>query len=351
MGSPWDLPGPASYVDAIEDALRNGASVILRFPLQPPQGLARVLRGRLDSLLQWTALDGSAADEDLVGFLRREICPDGGAFESATMAAPASDAGFQGRLVWVEPVSPEVWPAWSAPLRAYSDASRDIDLDRRTLFVLVLTGETVGMAPIEEAALVCYDFRGVVDTLDLFVHALREMPRGRMARQHRALLAQVIASLGQWDIALADHLLGASADEILEPAALLETFAHGLGWHSGTPRRWECGTVDGESNQPVVHSALLEVSGESREVARRLWAAQAGILLPLVEERRVALVREHRRRIRLPVETEEGPVTDPFDLSVGQLAWLLDRSGEPWRLRKEIVRLRRVRNVTGQTAT
>ena len=108
--------------------------------------------------------------------------------------------------------------------------------------------------------------------------------------------------------------------------------------------------MQSKKRSSVVHSAMLEISGDERAVRHRLWSAQAAVLLPLVEERRAELVKEHRHRIRLPVKTEDGEISDPLDLSIGQLAWLLDRQGEAMKLRKQLRRLKRVRNALAHMA-
>ena len=341
----WSLPGPSSFVDDIEDAARDGASVIARFPSVVPNGLEREVRGRLHSLFEWTSIDGSQASSDPLGFLFEQVCPDVSAFEASNIAQLAVSDSFQGRLVWIEKIDSGTWPDWSRFLRAYSDACRNVDIQHRTVFIVLLTGEPVTGRVSEEVALVCCDFRGAVDTLDLFIFALRQVPASVECREHRALLAHTVAQVAQWDSLLAEQLLALRLAEALSPEAALRQYALDRGWTAETPVCWEEGTVDGPTERPTVHSALLEVCGQSRLVRQRIWAAQAAVLLPLVEERRIGLIGRYGRHLELPIKTEDGRwVDDPLDLEVGLLAWYLDRPGSPWRLRKQVRRLRDVRN-------
>ena len=299
----------------------------------------------MQSIFEWTPIDAPRAGSEPLAFLRQQVCPDVSAFEVGSVAELAITASFQGRLVWVEKIDHGVWPDWSTVLRAYSDACRNVDLLNRTVFIVLLSGEAVAGDVPEEVALVCCDFRGVMDTLDLFVFALWKTPMSIKCREHRALLAHTVAQVAQWDSLLAEQLLALPLNEALSPESTLQQYARDRGWTTETPRCWEMGTVDGPGERPTVHSALLEVCGASRLVRQRVWAAQAAVLLPLVEERRVGLVVRYGRYLKLPIETEDGRrVDDPLDLDVGQLAWYLDRTGKPQVLRKQVRRLRHVRN-------
>ena len=245
----------------------------------------------------------------------------------------------------MEKIDSGIWPDWSRFLRVYSDACRNVDILNRTVFIVLLSGEPVTGKVPEEVALVRRDFRGALDTLDLFVFALRQVPASVKFREHRALLAHTVAQVAQWDSVLAEQLLALPISEALSPEGALRQYARDRGWTAETPRCWEKGTVDGPVERPTVHSALLEVGGASRLVRHRIWAAQAAVLLPLVEERRVGLIGRYSRFLELPIKTETGRwVNDPLDVDVGNLAWYLDRRGRPQVLRRQVRRLRRIRN-------
>lgn len=341
----WSLPGPSSFVDNIEDSVRDGASVIARFPSEAPSGLERELKERLHSVFQWNSIDASQTDSGPLTLVLQAICPGAIAFEASSITKLALTDSFQGRLVWIEKIDSGMWPEWSRFLRAYSDACRNVDILNRTVFVVLLSGKSVTCEVPEEVALVRCDFRGAVDTLDLFIFALRQVPANVKCREHRALMAHTVAQVAQWDSLLAEQLLALPLAEALSPEATLVQYALDRGWTVETPECWEEGTVNGPTERPTVHSALLEVCGKSRLVRQRIWAAQAAVLLPLVEERRVGLVGRYGRHLELPIRTEDGRwVYDPLDLEVGFLAWFLDRPGSPWRLRKQVRRLRDVRN-------
>ena len=341
----WSLPGPSSFVDNIANAVRDGANVIVRFPLETPGGLEHELRERLHSLFIWNHIDASDFNLNPLTFLLQQICPDVDAYEVGSIAELTVNTSFQGRLIWVENIDNEMWREWSTFLRTYSDACRNVDLMSRTIFIVLLSKEAITRSITEEVALLSHDFRGVVDMWDIFILALREVSASTKHREHRALLAHTVAQVAQWDTFLAGQLLALPLEEALSPENILRQYAIDRGWTSETLSCWENGTQDGTAEKPIVHSALLEVCGEARTVRQRVWAAQAAVLLPLVEEQRVSLISQNSRYLNLPIKTEDGrQIDDPLDLDVGQLAWHLDRRDKPKVLRKKVRRLRVVRN-------
>ena len=340
----WSLQRPSSFLDAIEDAVREGSNVVARFPGFVPKGLDQELRERVQSILEWTPIIAPRSETDPAGFLRERICPDISALRARNMADLAYTEEFQGRLIWIESIDRSEWTRWASALAAYSNACRNVDLVYRTVFIVVLAGDTVSGGCPEEVALVCQDFRNVLNDLEMFIYALWKTS-DTVRPEHRALLAHTVSQIAQWDCSLADELLSLPIAEVLAPTDALARYARCRGWTSDTPRNWESGTLDGPADRPIVHSAILSVAGDYGPLRRRIWAAQAAVLLPYVEARRVELIPRCRRYLRLPIEADGGKlITDPFDLEVGQLTWCLDRNPTPFAIRKQLRFLRDVRN-------
>ena len=340
----WSLPGPSLYLEDVEEAIREGTSVVTRFPGGVPEGFERAMKERLQKVLGWRSLDASDAGEDILGFLYGELCPSTSAAYLPSISGFAAQPELRGLVMWIDGVPAAEQPRWAAFVRAYSDASRAIETFDRAVFALVLSGPQASDSVPDEAAFVTRDFRSSVDPIDLFILAMQDLVRRSMPREHKALHAQAVASLAQWDWRLATVLIDARLEDVLKPEPLLERFAAERGWCAETPRLWQDGTADGPAGSPVPHSAVLLASGDVRGVRHRLWSAQAAVLLPLIEERRVELIAAHARGIRFPVTLDGREIGDPLDLSIGQLAWHLDEVGCPAAVRKNVYRLRRMRN-------
>ncbi len=319
--------------------------MIARFPAKVPGGLQRELRDRLHSEFEWTYIDSASySGSNPLDVLRCQICPEVSAASIRSITELTEIEDFHGRLIWIDSIARGDWSRWSEALLVYADACRNVDVLRRSVFIVVLVGDTITEELPAEVALVCRDYRGVVDVFDLFVYAHWNAPSSIRDGIRRALLAHTVAYVSQWDFFLADQLLSESIEESLYPMSTLCKYARIRGWTAETPRRWGLGTVDGQDGSQVVHSALLAVSGELRQVQQRIWAAQAGVLLPFIEERRVALLPSYRRFLKLPVEIDGCSVSNPLDIEVGQLARLLGQSCAPPIIRKQMRLLRDARN-------
>ncbi len=341
----WGLPGPAGFADRIEEAIRSGSSVIVRFATAVPAGFESDLRQRLHEFLDWHRLDASsAAGDDPFQFLRRELLPSVGAADMTTVTEMALHEYFLGKLLWVENIDPASWPQWCGLLQSYAVACRSVDLFLRSSFIVVTQVDRIGNSVPEEVTLISIDFRAIVGPLDMFILALHRATVRNLPPEHLALVAQAVTQLAKWDIDLAERLLKCNPEDLMQPRSILRDYANERDWTAETPQCWETGTLDELNGRPTIHSALLEITGNVRDVQHRLWAAQAAVLLPLVEERRTAIISRHGRRLQLPVETESGLIDDPFDLSVGQIVRSLDRRGTPYRIIKRLRHLQRVRN-------
>ncbi len=165
------------------------------------------------------------------------------------------------------------------------------------------------------------EFRDVIDRDDLQVLALQNPYTSNRSRTIRSLFANTVADLAQWDHVLAQRLLDGGPDAALAPRPVLKTYAEERGWTADTPEAWVAGTLDGPRKRPVIHSALLLVKGREAELNRRLWSAQAAVLMPLLEQRRAELVHRHRDRFHLPFTTDLGVFTNPEDLEFGTLVY------------------------------
>ena len=291
-------------------------------------------------------MDASGNVIDPSSVLREQICPEVNELRLRNMSDLAVCPSFQGRLIWIDNIAAAGLVRWLSALLTYADACRNVEVIDRSVFLITLSGNTVVDVSSDDAALVRRDFRNVLDSLDLLVLALCDAPREVRRPAERALLAYTVSQVAQWDWLLAERLLAMPPDEALFPEDSLRQYAGIRGWSTDTSECWEQGTIDGPEGRPCVHSALLSITGRMRLVRQRIWAGQAAVLLPLVEERRGELIRQCRRYLRLPVESVDGLlIHDPFDLEVGQLTWHLDRENAPVSVRRRANELRRFRNM------
>lgn len=88
---------------------------------------------------------------------------------------------------------------------------------------------------------------------------------------------------------------------MLEPGDVLRAVAAARGSAGeGVPAgdAWHLDLVDQIDGEGSVHPALLALSDPERELERRVWAAEAGVLLPAVEQAPRRLLLHHGRLLR-----------------------------------------------------
>ncbi len=293
---------------------------MLRFGSSPPAGLADHLEQRTTWGTVWTHL-GADAETPPLSAIRRAVAPEAPAVDFRTPQKVVLDERLRNRVFWIDGLTPENWPAWRRFLRGFAHASRNAEATAcPPVFLLPLCGAGFDVSDLAEPSISGREFRDVVDRDDLHVLVLQSRQARRRRRAIRALMANSVAHVAQWDHVLAGILIDGGPEAALQPRATLRRYAEERGWTAETPELWEAGTLDGPRERPVVHSALLLVKGRDRDLNRRLWAAQAAVLLPLLDERRIELVDRNRHRFTmLPLETDYGLIEAPEDMELGDL--------------------------------
>lgn len=323
----WTLPGPARFVARIEHALRDGASVVVRFPLATPSDFGERMRALLSQWWRCAIFHTEPANPPFAS-LRDGMAPDLPAEWRPTLLDLCEHENFRGRLVWLDGLGRldgEDWAAWSEFLVKYAHASRSVHVSQRTLFVAVLDGAPPADPPPEDVTLKCFDWRDIVDETDLLL-AAHERLRSRDAGENagavmRSLLATTVAHVASWDPDVAERLLDEGCDAILDPLPLLQSVAKEKGWTSDTDACWELGTASGNG---VSHAALASLEDPPRGLQRRLWRAQVSVLLPSIDSWRWNLLLEHRAQLAEHLGRVRDP-TDPLDLDVGKLKSMVQR--------------------------
>lgn len=319
---------------------------MLRFGGAPPAGLADHLEQLTTWRTVWTPLGVDAATPPLSA-IRRAVAPEAPAVDFRTPQQVVLGERCRNRVFWIDGLPPANWPAWRRFLRDFAHARRNAEATARPpIFLLPLSGPGFQVTGLAEPSISAREFRDVVDRDDLYILVLQSRQARRRRRVIRGLMANTVAQIAQWDHVLAGVLLDGGPETALQPNATLTRYAEERGWTAETPELWETGTLDGPRKRPVVHSALLLVQGRERELNQRLWAAQAAVIMPLLEERRLELVNRHRHRFSmLPLETDFGLIENPEDMEFGHLVLYFSRYRERGReLLGPVHRLRSFRN-------
>ena len=334
----WDLPGVKRFVESeCEAPLRDGASVIARFPGEIPLGFEDAVTAPLENYLSVGKVRATASPlEDLCA----QYATDGRAHVRSIQEL-CRDRGFGGRLVWVDGLSASNWTVWRTFLVHYAQVSRSMPLAGRTLFFAPLTGtSSIGVPPSDVALATC-EWDGVPDELDLMLLANERLRESVGSAVLRALLTTVVARVASWDFDSALRMLTGDRHNILDPIKTLRDLARAKEWTHETPVSWELGTA---SRTGVAHPARAALDDPPREIERRIWSAQASVLLPWIETLRHQIIVANGRDVLRQMCQAGINHEDPYDLELGDLASILGRRGALRDLRKRVQKLQLARN-------
>ena len=280
----WDLPGVKHFVESeCEAPLRAGASVIARFPGDIPSGFEDAVTAPLENFLSVGKVNATASPFEDVS----ARYATGSQSHLRSIQELCRDKGFGGRLVWVDGLNATNWPAWRTFLVHYAQVSRSMPLAGRTLFFASLTGSSSKSVPPSDVALETCEWDGIPDELDLMLFANERLRERVDSAVLRTLLVTVVARVASWDYDSALRMLTGDRRNILDPTETLRELARAKEWTHETPISWEVGTA---SRIGVAHPARAALDDPPREIERRIWSAQASVLLPWIETLRHQII-------------------------------------------------------------
>lgn len=338
----WELPGSIRYVEEIAQALRLGSNVVVRFPCTiPPTFRDRVFSAVRGDGIRPTPLP--CASRPLESLCERFLHAGSSTLDRLRLLVDCDD--FSERLICIECVSVEEWSAWHEFLLGYADASRSIEVHRRTLFlVLLIVAPAVDCMSREEPprqnVLRFFDWDGVIDEMDILFYASDRLRRKGIDRSSEKLIAMTVSRLTIWDFDSAERLVEERPERILKPVPFFRDMAKECGWDQSTPICWTNGTA---SQSGVAHPARLGVEEPAREIGRRAWSAQASVLLPEIDIQRVNIIRNNLYEVRRWLKDHDSD-QDPFDLEIGDLYEICQVSRVDPVVRRRIAHLRSARN-------
>ena len=345
-GGWWSVPGPARYLDAVEEHLGDGRAVVLVHPHRFAGSLRDAVERRVTAGERWSwrALDfeGTGGEDPAGALVRRLVVgPDGPASVSRLLESESC----RDVVVWVEGLGERWWPEWVRFLVDYDRQARNAAVDHLLLCVDLDRERALWELPRLAAVALCLWSR-VVEREDTALFVARGMPSGGEATLLKSVKIALCTELAGTDGELASELVGLDLETLVAPMAWLRERAHirgvrvlGTGrgaWRSGEWEYW-----DGEWR---LTSCVAASGGQQREVVRRVWKAQVGVVFPFVEERRIELVEALRPIVRLPVDTGYGVVHDAAELEIGQLRQCARNHGVRGPVRRSVELLADIRH-------
>ncbi|MEF8752440.1 MAG: hypothetical protein V5B60_00595 [Accumulibacter sp.] len=340
----WKLPGPSNFIARNVEALRAGYNLVLPTPVRGVAELAETLRRNLldegwrvagpfddedqnpiDQLYAWLDVGDNDVKRRSIGKLRDSLDP--------------------GQVVIVQGIDGDHWRSWEHFMTEYEAASRVVSKFDRPLVVAVVTGVPLSNFPERAPALLTTPWQDVVGELDVLLFVREAMRVKHLEGGKEKLLSRIVTKLALWDFELAEYLAGINERELFDPVAALRGAADALGRPDEFAATWEAGGKIKFDGMELEHSMLLlRHPVEHGKLVERLWQAQAGELLPLLELSRRYWVQRMRPVVRLPIRVNETKVNDLNELEIGQLAYVARSQTLNHAIQQATEKLRRYRN-------
>lgn len=308
----WQLPGPQGFISRVVDDLRDGKNVTLCLPAHLPKGLQSAMRSALgDEEWPWHTIDISEAEDEKPEYLLfAQFVPDASADSIRNAHALTKERSFAGKVIWLDGLNSNSWPAWKEFVVAYRHACQSAPVFERTLLCIPLDGKLALDPPGEDVCLAQHYWRGAVDSLDIFLYTANAFARREMPDLHRRVAVTVTAHLALWDPSISERMAEEKIERILQPISLLREVALTRDWCADAAREWHMGTVDTFDGESRIHSALLALDDSTSELARRIWSAEVGVMLPFVEEKRREIIARLASVLQVPYETRFGEIIE-----------------------------------------
>jgi hypothetical protein len=350
----WNLPGPDEFVQGVALSLREGSNVVLCLPEQLPEGIGEAIQDVFRDSYEspWFVLslrDCEEADPLLTLYTTFEST--GYSDRLCSIPNLIGLQGFAGKIFWVDGIDSKNWPSWRRFLTEYEQWCRGISLFERSVFCVPLTG-AVGLAPPQsDVALTIFKWQGVVQPLDTLIYTSSCFRSVNLPPIRRQLAIAITSAVALWDPIFSLRLANETEMEIYNPVTVAGELAAIRGWEecegADVCEQWCLGALNEYKSRPQYHTAWLITTGDRREIDKRIWSAQAAVLLPYVEERRQALLRELSAVLKVPFCTRYGEIIDDiYDLEIGHIEAQLSTCNQSVAtdVRKRVGLLRRIRN-------
>ena len=327
----WTIPGPRSFLDAVIDDVREGKSVFLVLPENTPSRISHSLKEALREDSNWETVS-VVSGANPVDFLYELLVPNADPRRLRSESSLAGEQYFQRKLIWIEEIPAEDWAAWSRFFLEYERVSRAVPESRRSLFLIRMIGPTVALAPPAAVGLSSLRWDGWLRRNDMQLYS-NGCIKERKSGLETDLTAALVSELGGWDPALCEYLADFELCKLIQPAQLLEQFASERDWcfkpGPYDEKAWSKGFWQTYLGKQTPHTSFGAFLLGQRFLNRLLWKAEIGILMPYIEEKRQALIEQYRMHLKLPYYSKYGVINDVYDLEIGILEMLLNKSGVP----------------------
>ena len=193
----------------------------------------------------------------------------------------------------------------------------------RFLLAMPLVGAPAEHAPKEELTLAVHRWEGIVRRIDMLIYTSALLDVGNLPPFLKDLAAAVTIEVAGTDPLLADRLVTAPIESILEPMNIVREEADRRGWLTLVYPVWHQGMVDQFNGKKLIHTSAEVAAGRPETVGRRVWRGQVAVLFPFLEDHRLRFARMYRPVLHVPIQTEYETINDYELLELTHLVYQL----------------------------
>lgn len=312
----WALRGPSAWCQAIASDVASGRSIILQVPQPPPPTLREaVLHACGDDGADVSRMEEVGATHP-VSALSTHLGVSSPGSSSTSLAWIVAHLADRRRLVWVSGIDAAAWPTWLAMLPSWAHATRSLPEYARP--VLIIDPPPTVKTPAEDVTLVIRRWSWTAVEADLPAWDRCTNPvLAQTTALGRLASAQRVAIAG-WDPELLLALQHQTDPVAFGP--ILAQVAARRGWTSATTPSWANSILGETGGRDTAHAAWLHVTRQQVHLDRRVWSAQLGVIMPVIEQRRISWVRNYQQQLRLPWLSAYSVVRVPEEVEIGLLA-------------------------------
>lgn len=313
MSALSSLSGFQHLTHQVIEALHIGRHVLLRWPsYAPPTSDFRwLLTKRLaEEEIYLQRLYPPAAVTPFEWLLREFEIPE--AFEVSRVNL-LQHTEFGGRPYWVEMTRDSDIESWLQFAVQLATDNNNLPVFQRAPLIIAFPPSMT--PPPQDAGIAVIDWDSHYDDLDALMLA-STLLRSQYSGVTRALLANMAVQIALYDVPLLYSLIEQERDIQLGPELFLASEAERRGWGGITEPTEHEGMIAQFSGRKRLHSLIKVQQGT---ISRRIWRAQASVLLLELEEARQSYIELYDEELQIPFQTPFVMVEDKRDLEISHI--------------------------------
>jgi predicted kinase len=299
----WEQPGPASVISKVVKGIADRQRALcIATPDPRPGSLCSAIEQRLRDDLSLECVTINVATEDqsqaIPHLLAKYLSVP--AVEIGSISDFASHPNLVDQVVIVDGIDRRYLRRWSLFLRQLLSELAGEAVVGPVVIVLLPVGLTRDEALELRGPARVISTQGVVDRYDSasYIAGIGGRPaQDLVSRVGHAVTIDVAA----WSRQLLEQMVAWDAADQIDPFVLLERDADKSSYRFPC---WENGLVDYWDDEPAAHAAAAIKFGLREHVIRRIWSAQASVLLPFTHRILRSLISRYRDVLSKKVSTQ-----------------------------------------------